>query len=411
MGWSLSDLGDAADRLDFSGDRSVGGQGDDTITGTNHSDEILADAVPSDSQGGNDQVFARGGDDLVYGFGGNNLIDGGGGDDDLTTADGDDAIYGGAGEDSIQSGRGTDLVHGGTGNDDLRGGEGNDLLYGEEGDDRVIGGSDHDTLHGGPGHDWLEGLYGSDTFAWANINDGGDAVVDFTPALDRLQLDTIVSGFDGNETSVPLFVRIVPASGSQDGLLQVDADGPGGSAGWQGLAVVQGQPNLRTQALYQVGDLVIDDHVPSQRIDPLAYIASYDDLIRAFGTDAQAGKWHYLVQGFDERRVSTFDGLQYIASYGDLIDALGPNRNAGATHFITSGLDEQRLRDGFDEVQYVANYKDLQDAFGTDYKAATRHYITNGYHEERTDKPLGDPPPLAASGETAAGAAQGDFLL
>ena len=211
--------------------------------------------------------------------------------------------------------------------------------------------------------------------------------------------------------SLPAFVRIVPTSGGQDGLLQVDADGPGGGAGWQDLAVVQGQPNLHTQALYQVGDLVIDDHAPAKPFDPLAYIASYDDLIRAIGTDAQTGKLHYLTQGFDEQRVSTFDGLQYIATHGDLIDALGPDRNAGATHFINNGLDELRLRDGFDEVQYIANYKDLQDAFGTDYEAATRHYITNGYHEERTDKPLGDSPPLVASDEAAAGAAQGDFLL
>ena len=154
-----------------------------------------------------------------------------------------------------------------------------------------------------------------------------------------------------------------------------------------GLALaVQGQPNLHTQALYQVGDLVIDDHVASEPFDPLAYVASYDDLIRAFGTDAHAGKLHYLTNGFDEQRSSTFDGLQHIATYDDLIDAFGPDRHVGATHFINNGLDEQRLRDDFDEVQYVANYKDLQDAFGTDYEAATRHYITNGYHDLRTDE-------------------------
>src|SRR4051794_28675988 len=99
MGWvqSLSGIGDAVSDLDGSGDRSVDGQGNDEITGTNHSDEILADTVPSDSRGGNDTVFALSGDDTVYGFGGNNFIDGGSGDDELITADGNDVIYGGQG--------------------------------------------------------------------------------------------------------------------------------------------------------------------------------------------------------------------------------------------------------------------------------------------------------------------------
>ena len=57
--------------------------------------------------------------------------------------------------------------------------------------------------------------------------------------------------------------------------------------------------------------------------DSLAYIASYDDLVHAFGTNTAAGKQHYLAHGYDEGRSVTFDGLQYIATYGDLIYALG----------------------------------------------------------------------------------------
>jgi hypothetical protein len=83
------------------------------------------------------------------------------------------------------------------------------------------------------------------------------------------------------------------------------------------LALLWGQPGLDAQALYRVGDLLIDGQGPSRPLDPLAYIASYDDLVRAFGADAQAGKQHYLTDGFAEGRAVAFDGLQYVASHGD----------------------------------------------------------------------------------------------
>ena len=133
--------------------RIVQGQGDDDIVGTNSSDEILADSIPLDDQGGDDTVRALAGDDTVRGFGGDNYINGGLGNDTLITADGRDQIYGGGGADDVQSGRGADVVHGGAGNDALHGGEGDDLLYGEAGADRVIGSSDNDTLYGGVGSD------------------------------------------------------------------------------------------------------------------------------------------------------------------------------------------------------------------------------------------------------------------
>jgi hypothetical protein len=55
-----------------------------------------------------------------------------------------------------------------------------------------------------------------------------------------------------------------------------------------------------------------------------------------------------------------FDGLQYIASYGDLIQAFGENTAAGENHYERSGRAERRQTDAFDEAQYLANYPDLQ---------------------------------------------------
>ena len=82
------------------------------------------------------------------------------------------------------------------------------------------------------------------------------------------------------------------------------------------------------------------------------------------------------------------DGLQYVASYGDLIRAFGADTAAGEQHYQQFGNAEGRSPDAFDEIQYLANYADLRAMFGADLEAATRHYIAHGYDEGRTDKAL-----------------------
>ena len=81
-----------------------------------------------------------------------------------------------------------------------------------------------------------------------------------------------------------------------------------------------------------------------------------------------------------------FDGLEYIASYPDLIQAFGADAAAGAVHYQQYGQAEGRVPDSFDARQYLANYADLRAAFGSDRDAAAAHFITYGYYEGRTDK-------------------------
>ena len=90
---------------------------------------------------------------------------------------------------------------------------------------------------------------------------------------------------------------------------------------------------------------------------------------------------------------ASIDWLQYIASYGDLIRAYGPDSLAGERHYERHGLAEGRSLDLFNERQYLANYPDLRAAYGTDLQAAIRHFIVYGYYAGRTDKPL-SPTPL-----------------
>jgi hypothetical protein len=191
-----------------------------------------------------------------------------------------------------------DIISGLGGDDILRGLNSDDMLYGGPGNDTLEGGIGDDMLYGGPGNDTMNGGSGADIAAYeANRNDY-----------------TVLSYAD--EVAV----------GHQ-------------SKGGEGLDLLTGVESLRFP----------DQTLSAGQADgPLAYIASYADLIAAFGTDESAGFNHYLQWGYREGRSS----------------------------------------DNFDEVQYVANYPDLQAAFGTDYEAATLHFITNGYFEGRTDKSL-----------------------
>jgi Ca2+-binding RTX toxin-like protein len=115
-----------------------GTKGDDTLTGTDHFDLILAFA-------GNDTVNALGGPDVVIAGRGNDTVHGGDGPDLIFGRPGDDTIYGENGNDRIFVGLGVDTEYGGPGNDDLWA-----LARGD-----VTGQPNEpaDTLDGGPGND------------------------------------------------------------------------------------------------------------------------------------------------------------------------------------------------------------------------------------------------------------------
>jgi hypothetical protein len=125
-----------------------------------------------------------------------------------------------------------------------------------------------------------------------------------------------------------------------------------------------------------------------ETFDGLDYVASYTDLMRAFRGDSEhavldAGADHYIQYGNHEGRNTTFNGLDYIASYPDLIKAFGTNGDAGAYHYIEYGWGEGRTTT-FDGLDYIASYSDLIRALGTNEQAGAVHYIDYGYNEGRT---------------------------
>lgn len=131
-----------------------GGEGSDTIEGSDLGDKI------NGNQGA----------DTLHGWDGNDRV-WGGQDGDLVSGDG--------GHDEVNGNKGNDTVSGGAGNDTIRGGRDDDALSGDEGDDRIFGDGGSDTLTGGEGADIF----------YTSADGGADIVTDFDSAAgDRIIL-------------------------------------------------------------------------------------------------------------------------------------------------------------------------------------------------------------------------------
>ncbi|MCV2348290.1 autotransporter outer membrane beta-barrel domain-containing protein [Paucibacter sp. Y2R2-4] len=142
---------------------------------------------------------------------------------------------------------------------------------------------------------------------------------------------------------------------------------------------------------------------PTQSFNAAQYMANYSDLQASFNGDLAAATNHYVSTGVSEGRsasapagstpvalaltdsASAFvDPLIYIASHPDLIRALGNDPLAGLRHYRDWGYGEGRVTSSFNPAQYLANYADLRASFGDDTRAATVHWITTGQAEGRS---------------------------
>jgi len=142
-----------------------------------------------------------------------NLI-GGEGDDTLTGSASDDVLDGGPGNDSLFGRDGNDRLLGGPGDDILNGGRGADELLGEDGDDQIV-------WNPGDGSDLVEGGDGADTllFVGANINELLDLSANGSRLRFTRNVGNIIMDCDGVEQV------IVRALGSADTVTVNDLTG------------------------------------------------------------------------------------------------------------------------------------------------------------------------------------------
>ncbi|MEM1345952.1 MAG: calcium-binding protein [Pseudomonadota bacterium] len=284
--------GDGNDVLEggFFRDRLEGGPGNDHLNGGNQADTLFGGSGNDTAVGGTgaDVVLLGPGDDLFLdlaqsGAAGSDTVRGEAGNDTLKGAGGNDVLDGGVNNDSIEGGAGNDLIRGGAQPDTLLGGSGNDTVFGDAGadtvdlgpgndrfeddaqggangadtvsggagNDTIIGGGGADRLSGGAINDTLVGGDGADAFVFEDPATGGtDRLVDFTPGVDSIALDT--AGFTA--LSAGSFgaglLRLGPsAQDANDFVLydggalfyDADANGPGAAVRF---AVLNGAPAL-----------------------------------------------------------------------------------------------------------------------------------------------------------------------
>ena len=113
---------------------------------------------------------------------------GGRGDDTITGNEAGNVLIGGAGDDVLDGGAGDDLLEQGPGGGAAMGGGGRDTLAGGPGDDVLDGGGGADLLLGSAGADTLAGGAGADLFRCGRPGQGGDAIADFAPGTDRIEV-------------------------------------------------------------------------------------------------------------------------------------------------------------------------------------------------------------------------------
>lgn len=104
---------------------------------------------------------------------------GGDGDDTLTGSSNADVLEGGSGNDTLFGRAGSDRLLGGPGNDTLIGGSGTDEILGEKGDDQIV-------WNPGDGSDRIEGEGGRDTLTFNGANVG--EIVDMSSNGNRLRI-------------------------------------------------------------------------------------------------------------------------------------------------------------------------------------------------------------------------------
>lgn len=254
--------------------RMDGGDGNDSILGSNGNDTLSGDAGIDRIKGGlgNDLIVGGASIDSLNGDAGNDTIIGGDGSDTLV-GDGADTIFGDAGNDSLQGDQGADLISGGDDDDTVRGGDGNDTITGDAGNDSLLGDSALDSISGGDGNDTLDGGRNDDVLNGGNGNDkirgdhGNDSIVggagndtinggDGDDIINGQTGDDLLTGADGDDNVNGGEGKDIITGGDGDDTL-LGGNGNDVVLGEQGDDLINGQGSTDTLAGGQGDDTLV----------------------------------------------------------------------------------------------------------------------------------------------------------
>lgn len=256
-----------------------------------------------------------------------------------------------------------------------------DFVNGYGGNDQIDLGGGNDVVIGNAGNDLINGRSGDDVALLAGR-----------------QANYLVVVWADNVGTIPLTGGLLAADGIDKaaGIERLSFAGDGsvltiGADNFKPLDYIASYGDL--MAAFGANPTAGFDHFiyggayegRSVQFSGFEYLASYPDLEAAFGSSNDvAAATHYITTGRFEGRQVTFDGLAYIASYRDLSRTLGADDDAGAVHYLTIGRAAGR-EVSFEPLQYVASYGDLIGAIGVNRDAASTHFIEHGRAEGRSD--------------------------
>jgi Ca2+-binding RTX toxin-like protein len=363
----------------------------------------------------------------------NNVITGSAGNNWLRGLEGNDTINAGAGNDTIQmsNGSGTsygsDVINGGDGVDTLdygsaartavfidlaagtasgggtsgagsatvsnvenaNGSAFNDVITGSAAANFLFGFDGNDTLNGGAGNDRLEGGAGSDSYVFTAIGAANaDTITGFVSGADKIVLDGLSLGTDGNFTAGDSRFAFNSAQDSNDriiyntasGQLWYDADGNGAGTA-QLIATLQGAPALAaTDIVAQnstgggsgtIGTEGNDTLVGTDGVDTIDGLGGNDDIDGLEGADS-------LIGGSGNDTLFGGDANFYEGAGDTLNGGLGDDRyvlgrydanvllaDAGGTDTVVANSGWWTLAIGFENLELGFDWTSDGVAFGT----------------------------------------------
>ncbi len=293
---SFDDGGTITEILNF--ENAIGGDGDDTITGTAGANALTGNA-------GDDRVLGRAGDDRLFAGSGDDRAEGGGGADNVLGGPGRDTLLGGGDDDTVGGGNKSDLLRGNAGRDLLLGSNGNDRLFGGTAADTLQGGNGRDTLNGSSGPDVIKGDGGNDLVSyddssagvfvrlWAGDGTGGDADGDTLFDIENLEGSAFRDTLQGTNSANRL------EGGDGDDILQA-IDGDDILIGERGADLLTGGDGDDTFLFFR-GD-------GEDTIKDFAAGAGTDDVIRLFGFGAAFDSFaEVIAASFDDGTNTTIN--------------------------------------------------------------------------------------------------------